>query len=100
MPYIFKDELEDGEIPADVVERENYDAIITERDELITQRDRLIERAETAEKGWRDAKNKYADAFITNSERIKQDQRNDVTGDGRIQTFDELWQGRGKHNAY
>lgn len=100
MPYIFKEELEDGEVPADVVERESYDAVITERDELITQRDSLIERSEVAENGWRVAKNKYADAFITNAQSIKDDQRTDVTDDGKMQTFDELWQGRGKFNAH
>ena len=100
MPYIFKEELDDGEAPADVVERENYDAVITERDELITQRDALIERAQVAEDGWREARNKYADAFITNAQRIKDDQRTDVSEDGRIQTFDELWEGKGKYGAY
>lgn len=107
MAYIFKEELEDGDIPADVVERESYDTVINERDELMTERDTLITqrdaaigRAETAEANYKAAQNKYADAFLSSPERAKREQREDVTDDGKIQTFEELWGQRGKFYAY
>lgn len=102
MAYIYVEEesLEEGQELADVVERSEYDAVLTERDELISQRDTLIERAEVAERGWEDARNKYADAFITSASRVKDDQREDVTDDGQVQTFEELWGARGKFGAY
>lgn len=90
----------EGMEAADVVERSQYDAVITERDELVTQRDQLIERAQVAEDGWRDARNKYADAFITSQSRIMSDQRGDVAKDGKMQTFDELWSSKGEYGAY
>lgn len=102
MAYFWYDEeaAPEGMEAADVVERSQYDAVITERDELVTQRDQLIERAQVAEDGWRDARNKYADAFITNRDRVLTDQNDDVRKDGTIQTFDQLWQGKGEYGAY
>lgn len=90
MPYVFKEVLDEGELEADVVERADYDEVIRERDELVTQRDGLIERAETAEKGWRESRNKYADAFLTNPQRGKDEQKKD----SRPQSFEELFASR------
>lgn len=91
MPYVFKEILEDDELEADVVSRDDYDSIIHERDEIMTQRDDAITRAETAEKGWQDARNKYADAFLTSPARIKREQNEDAHRDGTPQTFAELF---------
>lgn len=84
----------------DVVERTDYDQLVTERDGLVEQRDALLERAETAEKGWEEAKNKYADAFITSPSRMKRDQEDDVERDGRASTYQQLFSERGDYGAY
>ena len=100
MAYVWVDEPEEGADVRDVVEREDYDQIVTERDGLIEQRDTLITRAETAEQGWRDARNKYADAFITSPQRMKEDQNRDVSEDGRASTFAELFRRTLDYGAY
>lgn len=100
MAYVWVDEPEEGADVRDVVARGDYDQIVTERDELIEQRDTLITRAETAEQGWRDARNKYADAFITSPQRMKEDQNRDVSEDGRASTFAELFRTKGDCGAY
>lgn len=107
MAYVWVEEPEEGADVRDVVAREDYDQIVTERDGLIEQRDGLIEqrdtlinRAETAEKGWRDARNKYADAFITSPQRMKEDQNKGVREDGRASTFADLFRTKGEHGAY
>lgn len=91
MPYIYKELLEDGDLEADVVTREDYVAVIQDRDELIVQRDSAIERAETAERGWQEAKNKYADAFLTSPARVKKEQEADVKRDGTVTSFEQLF---------
>lgn len=91
MPYVFKEVLDDEEVEADVVTRDEYDVAIRERDELMTQRDDAITRAETAEAGWQEARNKYADAFLTSPARVKQEQAADAKRDGTPQTFAELF---------
>lgn len=107
MPYVWRDEVEDGDDVRDVVERADYDAVIVERDDLVTERDGLIEqrdgliqRAEEAEEGWRQSRNKYADAFITSAARAKKDQRKDTQEDGRASTFGDLFKTRGDYGAY
>lgn len=100
MAYVWVEEPEEGADVRDVVAREDYDQIVAERDGLIGQRDTLITRAETAEQGWRDARNKYADAFITSPQRMKEDQNRDVSEDGRASTFAELFRTKGDYGAY
>ena len=94
MPYVFKEVLTDEDVEADVVERVDYDTIIQERDQLMTQRDEAISRAEIAEKGWEESRNKYADAFLTSPARVKKEQSSDVKRDRLPQTFNELFQRR------
>lgn len=100
MPYVWREEVEEGDDVRDVVERSDYDAVIEERDQLVVQRDGLIERAEAAEEGWRQAKNKYADAFITSAANVKRDQKKDVREDGRPSSYSELFRSRGEYGAY
>ena len=94
MPYIFKEVLDDGEVEAEVVERGEYDAIIEDRDQLIVQRDSAIARAEEAERGWEEARNKYADAFLTSPARVKREQSNDVKRDGTVVSFKALFESK------
>lgn len=91
MPYVFKEFLDDEEIEADVVERGDYDAVVQERDQLMTQRDEAIVRAETAEKGWEESRNKYADAFLTSPARVKREQEDNIRKDGMAFTYDDLF---------
>lgn len=99
MPYIYKETLDEGEEAMDVVERSEYDAVITERDELITQRDGAITRAETAEKGWLEAKEKYATTFLTTPSRVKEEQSAHTQKESKIMTFQELFANKGENNA-
>lgn len=73
MPYIFVEELQEGQEEAQVVERAEYDGLSQQLEEAREQRDQAIERAETAEEGWREAKEKYANTFLTTPARIKKD---------------------------
>jgi hypothetical protein len=104
MPYVRYDEdsMPEGMEAADVVERSEYDAIITERDEIMAQRDDAIVRAETAEKGWEESRNKYADAFLTSPARVKSEQERDVRDDGKSPTtsYSQLFADRRDENAY
>lgn len=100
MPYIYVDELEEGQTEAEVVDRADYDAVITERDEVLTQRDTAIERAETAETELKAQKQKYADAFFSTPEGAKRWQNEDVRKDGRAYTFGQLFEDRGDGVAY
>lgn len=100
MAYVFKEELEEGDVEADVVAREDYDQLVIERDGLAEQRDVLIGQVETAERERDEAKNKYADAFITSPARAKADQEKDVADDGRAHSFKELFKTRGEYGAY
>lgn len=75
MPYIFVEELQEGQEEAQVVERGEYDGLSQQLEEARSQRDEAIARAETAEQGWREAKEKYANTFLTTPSRIKQDHK-------------------------
>lgn len=91
MPYYYFEEVNEELEEANVVSREDYDAVITERDEVYSQRDEAIARAEQAEEDLRKEKNKYANAFFTNGDRVKQWHNEDVRKDGQVQTFEELF---------
>lgn len=65
MPYVFFEELPDGAVEASVVDRTEYDTIIEELDNIREQRDIAIDRAEVAERGLRESKEKYANTFLS-----------------------------------
>lgn len=65
MPYVYYDELPEGAEEADVITREDYDAIVSERDSVISQRDEALSQVEEAHKEVRDTKAKYADAILS-----------------------------------
>lgn len=99
MPYIYVEELGEGQEAADVVERADYDAVITERDEVITQRDGAIDRAEAAEADLKAQKQKYADRFFNTAEGAKKWQDTDVKKDGTAYTFSQLFNQRSDTGA-
>lgn len=94
MPYVFKEVLDEDEMESDVVERSEYDAVLQERDQLMVQRDDAISRAEVAEKGWEESRNKYADAFLTSPARVKKDQDDNVKKDGTVRSYRQLFEER------
>lgn len=101
MPYIWKDELGENEEAVDVVTRDDYNGIISERDAAISERDTAIDRAVMAENAVKEANQKYADHFFnTNPESIKNWQNEDVKKDGTPQTFNQLFEEKGSTNAY
>ncbi len=65
MPYVLVDTLPDGVEEADVVTREEYDAVVAERDSTIQQRDDAMQRIVKAEQEVRDTKARYADAILS-----------------------------------
>lgn len=64
MPYVFYDELPEGLQEADVVERAELESLNEELEQAREQRDQAIERAQAAEKGWEESKQKYANTFL------------------------------------
>ena len=127
MPYVFVEELEEGQEEAQVVDASEYsalqleydtavgardmlqqsvDALEQERDDLAEERDNLAgerdaiasERDSLAAQ-LDDAKTKFADAFLSSPQRAKEVLREDTADDGRTYTFDELFAGRNKYHA-
>lgn len=64
MPYIMVEEVPEGMEAVDVIERSEYDSVVTERDQYQQQRDDALARIEKAEADARDAKAKYADYIL------------------------------------
>lgn len=67
MPYIFVDELADGQEEAQVYTPDDYNAIVGERDALTAERDSL--RSELSE-----AKTRFAGAFLSAPQARQADQ--------------------------
>ena len=72
MPYVYVEELGEDQEAADVVEVGEVDTLKAQLEETREQRDQAIERAATAEKGWQEAKEKYANTFLTTPAKIKE----------------------------
>lgn len=79
MPYIMVETLPEGVEEADVVTREEYDAVVAERDSNARQRDDALERIVTAEQEVRDTKAKYADAILTMGQKHQSEKPNKDT---------------------
>lgn len=72
MPYVYYDELPEGTEAADVVSREDYDSVVTERDSYATQRDDALTRIEGAQREVREVKARYADAILGSNQRSQE----------------------------
>lgn len=64
MPYIYKENLEDTEIEADVVERDIADSLASERDTAITERDNALQQVESLKIELENAKKKFAETVL------------------------------------
>lgn len=65
MPYVFFDELEEGQQEADVVERAVFDELAERLEQAESQRDAAIDRAVKAEDDYKGMRQKYADTFLS-----------------------------------
>lgn len=99
MPYIYRDELHEGEVGVDVFSKEDYDKILNERDEVIVQRDEALGQISQLESALRESKRKFADTFLSSPERAKQQMANDVRAESKVSTFNELFNMKGTYNA-
>lgn len=82
MAYVKVETLEDGQVEADVVSRETYDAAVTERDGLADRLSALADKYTTMETKWRADMQKHADYLLGNP---------DTGASGSVKTIDELW---------
>lgn len=67
MPYIYVENLEDGQEEANVYTQDDIDKANERIAELEQQRDTAIERAVDAENKLRESKEKYANTFFSKS---------------------------------
>lgn len=65
MPYVFVEELDEGQVEADVIERETHDGVLESLRNAEQMRDEAISRAEQAEADLRKQKEKYANTFLS-----------------------------------
>ena len=70
MPYIYKENLDDTEIEADVVERDVADSIADERDNAIAERDNAYAQIESLKTELENAKKKFAESFL-NAQQVR-----------------------------
>lgn len=91
MPYVFREELADGEEAADVVERADYSQLEMSLATVTGERDKAIARAEEAEGEAARMKDKYAKRFLTTASAAKKELEEDVKRDTGPRTFKELF---------
>lgn len=90
MPYVFVEELGDGQEEADVVERTQFDEVMESLHTAETMRDSAIQRAEQSERDLAAQKRKYAETFLSKPP-IQQGSKNEPDiPQFRPQTFDDL----------
>lgn len=87
MPYIFVEELEEGQEAAEVVDKSDYETLDSLYQEAQNQRDAAIERAVNAESDYSKMRQKYADTFLKTPTRTSK-QSPEVT---LPQSIDELF---------
>ena len=106
MPYVYIDELADGQVEADVRSADDYTALEMERDTVIGERD-TIQRMYDELSGERDtlavelddAKRKFADSFLSSPQSAKRVQAREMKSEERPKTFNELFTGRNPTDA-
>ena len=106
MPYVYVEELAEGQEEADVRSADDYNAIEMERDTIIGERDALQRELEDMT-GQRDglaaelddAKRKFADSFLSSPNKMKQENRDDLRHEDTVSSFDQLFRGRNQYDA-
>lgn len=87
MPYIFVEELEEGQEPAEVVDKADYESLDSLYQEAQNQRDAAIERAVNAENDYSKMRQKYADTFLKTPTRTSKQSPESILP----QSIDELF---------
>lgn len=98
MPYVFVEELGEGQEEADVVERDVTDAIADERDEARSQVESLTSERDSLAQQLNAAKTKFADAFLSTPQKAVEEQKQNVHKQDSVSSYSELFNGR-KSNA-
>lgn len=88
MPYIFVEELEEGQEAAEVVDKSEYDTLDSLYQEAQNQRDAAIERAVNAESDYSKMRQKYADTFLKTPSKIQKQTPESILP----QSIDELFE--------
>lgn len=112
MPYVFKEELAEGETAAEVFSLDEKKDMQDRIDELELQalesedglnslraeRDELAGQLETVKKSLDDAKKKFANAFLSSPQQAKSSQGDDVKKDSKgAVTLSQLFNERTQH---
>ena len=113
MPYVLVEELEEGQEEADVRSAEDYSALEAERDAVVSERDAVVSERDELQRNYdsmvaeRDnlaaeldnAKTKFADSFLSSTQKMKQNIMTDNANDSKPMTFDQLFKERNVQNA-
>ena len=105
MPYVFYDELPEGAVEADVVSVSDHEKAVSEKaeeialmsmevDELKGKLGLAEERVESIQTELDQAKTKFANAFLTNPDKIKAYQADEMGREEQPATFETLFAGR------
>lgn len=106
MPYVYVEELGEGQEAAaviDAAEAEGLNARIGElesaAEEAEARNSALSAERDDLARQLDEAKQKFANAFLSSPERAKIVQRDDVAQDSKPMTFQELFNERNKYDA-
>lgn len=91
MPYIFKEELEEGEEQANVIPIEDYKNLESERDVVVNQRDEALSKMESLKKELLAVKQKYADALLPKDEPKKIEPPKPPVYSNKVFSFNDLF---------
>lgn len=97
MPYVYYDELEDGMEAAEVKGVEEYNALEAQRTALQEQYDTLVTERDSLSKELMDAKTKFANAFLSSPQKMKQDNADDLRHEDVAMSYDQLFAERGRN---
>ncbi len=106
MPYVFVEELGEGQEAVDVRSVDEYNALEIEldtavgaRDELQHSYDELVNERDSLAAELDDAKTKFANAFLSSPQKAKENNSNEMKHEEKPQNFKSLFTGRNKSNA-
>lgn len=97
MPYVYYDELEDGMEEASVISTEEYNSLEEQRAALQEQYDTLVTERDSLSKELMDAKTKFANAFLSSPQKMKQDNADDLRREDVAMSYDQLFAERGRN---
>lgn len=106
MPYVFVEELAEGQEEADVLEATSYrelqtslDAMTAERDELQRSYDEAVSERDSLEQELGEAKTKFANAFLSSPQKAKNVAAGEVREQEKPMTFATLFAERKNLNG-